>query len=161
MLNQVTKIWIALAFCLMLTSPSIAGDRMDINFEKGKTGSERGLEYEYSFSVRNAATGAPISDAEFMIATDMPAMPGAHHMPHVAGVPTGVPGKYRAKIDFDMAGKWSLILRFTKPQRDQIVLTDHIENYACEGASCKSDHGHMDHSPEHSKNTEKRKAHSH
>lgn len=145
----------------MVASPSIAGDRMDIEFEKGKTGSERGLEYEYSFSVRNAATGAPISDAEFMIATDMPAMPGAHHMPHVAGVPTGAPGEYRAKIDFDMAGKWSLILRFTKPQRDQIVLTDHIENYACADASCKSDHGHMNHQSKNNEGIHKHKNHTH
>lgn len=155
------KLWMAAVICMVFVVPSMAGERLAVEFEKGKTGAERGLEYEYSFTVRNAATGSPISDAEFMIATDMPAMPGAHHMPHVAGTPTKTPGEYRAKIDFDMAGKWSLILRFTKPHRDQVVLADHIDNYACADASCKSDHGHMNHSPEHSKNTEKRKAHSH
>ena len=35
-------------------------------------------------------------------------------------------GTYHATIDFVMAGAWNLILRFTKPHRDQLVLTDDV-----------------------------------
>ena len=48
-------------------------------------------------------------------------------MPHVTGEPTGEPGTYRAELDFDMPGEWNLILKFRKPNRDQVVISDMIE----------------------------------
>ena len=51
-------------------------------------------------------------------------------MPHRTGEPTGEPGTYKAAFDFDMPGEWNLILRFSKPSRDQVVISDMIERQA-------------------------------
>ena len=67
-----------------------------------------------------------VDDAEFIIATDMPDMPGAHHMPHVNGEPSSIPGTYTALLAFDMPGEWNLILKFNKPIRDQVVISEMI-----------------------------------
>ncbi len=144
LIRNFALIWI---LALLSAAPTWAGDRMAVEFQKNQTGSEKGLEYHYTFKVRNHMTGEAVSGAKFMIATDMPAMTGAHHMPHVAGKPTGNPGEYRATIDFDMAGKWSLILRFTSPHRDQIVVSDHIANYACKTPPCTAAGDHAGHHP--------------
>ena len=130
---------------IMAAVPVCAADRLSVDYRKAETGSDRGLEYQYTFTVRNQATGQAVSDAKFKIATDMPSMPGAHHMAHVEGAPTGNPGEYRATIDFDMAGEWSLILRFTKPHRDQVVLSDFVAGYICKAPTSAKEGGHQGH----------------
>lgn len=142
---------------LISAAPVRAADRLAVEFHKSETGSERGLEYSYTFKVSNQKTGEAVSGAEFVIATDMPAMPGAHHMPHVAGTPTGNPGEYRATIDFDMAGQWSLILRFTSPHRDQVVVSDHVAKYACKTPPCVAAGGRAVHEPKHQNHGAKHK----
>ena len=104
----------------------LSADRLKVEFSKTPTGAESGLAYEYSFTVTRQKSGEPVEGADFTIATDMPSMPGAHHMPHVKAEPAGKPGSYRARIDFDMTGGWNLILRFKKPHRDQVVITDEV-----------------------------------
>ena len=108
---------------------SMAGDRMAVEHSKQPTSAEGGLGYAYTFRVTKHGSGDPVDGAEFSIATDMPGMPGAHHMPHVTGEPTGEPGTYTSEIDFDMPGEWNLILRFSKPSRDQVVISDMIERH--------------------------------
>lgn len=103
-----------------------AADRLKVEFTKKPTDAKSGLGYEYTFTVRKLKSGEAVDGADFMIATDMPSMPGAHHMPHVKAEPGEAPGSYRAKIDFDMAGGWNLILRFKKPHRDQVVVSDEV-----------------------------------
>ncbi len=105
---------------------ALAADRLKVDFSKKPTDAKSGLEYEYTFTVTKRKSGEPVEGADFVIATDMPAMTGAHHMPHVKAEPGEKPGTYRAKIDFDMAGGWSLILRFKKPHRDQVVVSDEV-----------------------------------
>ncbi|MGI9385345.1 MAG: FixH family protein [Methyloligellaceae bacterium] len=119
----------AVVFGVTLCHPAAeatAADRLKVEFTKKPTDAKSGLEYEYTFTVKKLKSGETVSGADFMIATDMPAMPGAHHMPHVKGEPGETPGSYRAKIDFDMAGGWNLILRFKKPHRDQVVVSDEV-----------------------------------
>ena len=115
------------AAAILAHGVAIAGDRMMVRHSKQPTGAESSLGYEYTFKVTKHGSGDPVDGAEFSISTDMPSMPGAHHMPHVAGEPTGEPGTYKAELDFDMPGEWTLILRFSKPSRDQVVISDMIE----------------------------------
>ena len=122
---------------------TMAGDRMAVEHSKQPTGAESGLGYEYTFRVTRRGSGEPVDGAEFSIATDMPSMPGAHHMPHVTGEPTGEPGTYTGEIDFDMPGEWTLILRFSKPNRDQVVISDMIERQ-------RNGKGHAGHGTDHS-----------
>lgn len=103
-----------------------AGERMSVDYRKEPTTAKSGLAYRYTFTVTTLKDKEPVEEADFTIATDMPSMPGAHHMPHVKAEPGETPGTYHATIDFDMAGEWNLILRFSRPQRDQIVLNDEV-----------------------------------
>ena len=112
---------------LLAQSAVMAADRMMVQHSKQSTAAQSGLGYEYTFKVTKHGSGKPVDGAEFSIATDMPGMPGAHHMPHMTGEPTGEPGTYRAELDFDMPGEWNLILKFRKPNRDQVVISDMIE----------------------------------
>ena len=116
----------AAAAFLLMQGVAVAGDRMVVHHSRQPTGAESGLGYEYTFKVTRHGSGEPVVGAHFTIATDMPAMPGAHHMPHVTAEPAGGPGAYKAAFDFDMPGDWNLILRFGKPVRDQVVIPDTI-----------------------------------
>ena len=115
------------AVFLLAQSAVMAADRMMVQHSKQSTAAESGLGYEFTFKVTKHGSGDPVDGAEFSVSTDMPRMPGAHHMPPVAGEPTGEPGTYRAELDFDMPGEWNLILKFRKPSRDQVVISDMIE----------------------------------
>ncbi len=110
----------------LVPSAATAGERLMAEYTKEFTGSKSGLEYRYTIKVKIHKTGEPVAGAEFTIATDMPTMPGAHHRPPVKAEPGDHSGTYHATIDFVMVGAWNLILRFTKPHRDQIVLTDTV-----------------------------------
>ena len=128
---------------LLAQNAAMAGDRMMVRHSKQPAGGESGLGYEYAFKVTKHGSGEPVDGADFSISTDMPSMPGAHHMPHVAGEPTGEAGTYKATLDFDMPGEWNLILRFRKPNPDQVVISDMIEKQ--QGGTGRAGHG-MDHS---------------
>ena len=117
------------AASLLAQSAVMAADRMMVQYSKQATTAATGLGYEFTFKVTKHGSGDPVDGAEFSVSTDMPSMPGAHHMPPVAGEPTGEPGTYRAELDFDMPGAWNLILKFRKPNRDQVVISDMIEKH--------------------------------
>lgn len=105
-----------------------AAERLHAEFTKEPTGAASGLEYHYVIKV-TSSDGTPVEGAIFEISSDMPAMPGAHHMPHIAGKSADDPGVYHAKIDFVMPGEWRLVLRFEKPHRDVVVLNDMVDKY--------------------------------
>lgn len=123
-----------------------AGERIVVNYKKEATGGQSGLQYRYTFEVKTHKTKTPVEGAAFTVATDMPSMPGAHHMPHVTAEPGNVPGTYNATLDFDMAGGWNLILRFTKPRRDQIVVSDDVTKQPGRKGDSHEDHRHHHHS---------------
>ena len=124
--RRVVSIPVAVALLLAHGAAS-AGDRMAVQHTRQPAGVEGGLGYDYTFRVTKRGSGDPVDGAAFSIATDMPSMPGVHHIPHVTGEPTGEPGIYTAEIEFDMPGEWNLILRFSEPFRDQVVISDMIE----------------------------------
>ena len=76
---------------LLAQSGVMAADRMMVQHSKQSTAAESGLGYEYTFKVTKHGSGDPVDGAEFSIATDMPGMPGAHHMPPVTGSRPGSP----------------------------------------------------------------------
>lgn len=127
-MKTMRNLWVSalVAALALVPSAATAGERLMAEYTKEFTGSKGGLEHLYTIKVKIHKTGAPVAGAEFTIATDMPTMPGAHHMPPVKAEPGDHSGTYHATIDFVMVGGWNLILRFTKPHRDQIVLTDTV-----------------------------------
>ena len=69
------------AALLLAQSAVMAADRMLVQHSKQSTGAESGLGYEYTFRVTRHGSGDLVDGAEFSVSTDMPSMPGAHHMP--------------------------------------------------------------------------------
>lgn len=136
MLAHAFRILGVFAVVAVFAAPEIllATDRLMVHHSKQPTNAESGLEYEFTFKVMSHSTRDPIDGAAFTIATDMPSMPGAHHMPHVQGEPTGEPGTYKATLDFDMPGQWTLILKFEQPRRDQVVISDTIDHLSGDNA---------------------------
>ncbi|MCK0103239.1 FixH family protein [Pseudohalocynthiibacter sp. F2068] len=112
-------------------SPALARERLAAGFVKQITRSESGLEYSYNFVITNLSSGEPVNGVVMEVTTDMPAMPGAHHMPAKIAEPSGEPGMYIATIDFDMPGKWTLKLNISEPYRDIVTLSDTVEKYHC------------------------------
>ena len=121
---------LAIVGFLLVADSVWSADRLVVRHSKEATSAESGLNYEFTFRVLvrrgDSERLVSVDDAEFIIATDMPDMPGAHHMPHVNGEPSSIPGTYTALLAFDMPGEWNLILKFNKPIRDQVVISEMI-----------------------------------
>ena len=149
------------AFLFLLASfsfkgPVKAADRLMVDHSKKPIESPSGLAYKYTFKVKSHHGGKPVEGADFMVSTDMPAMPGAHHMPHVKNQPGHHPGTYTVKLDFDMPGEWNLILKFSKPHRDQVVIRETIKKHG-DKMGDKTDHSK--HKTGHSGHGHKKKKH--
>ena len=143
-------IWLA----FMLSAD--AADRLMVEYSKEPIASTSGLAYKYTFKVKSHHGGKPVEGADFMVSTDMPAMPGAHHMPHVKNQPGHHPGTYTVKLDFDMPGEWNLILKFSKPHRDQVVIRETIKK---NGDKMGDKTDHSKHKTGHSGHGHKKKKH--
>ena len=83
---------------------------------------DRKLIYDCVVTLTGKKSGKPIQGARFRVGADMPSMPGAHNVKPAAAEPMGEAGKYRATLHLDMTGEWALLLDFTKPDRDRVVL---------------------------------------
>ena len=95
------------------------------------------LVYDCVFTLKGKESGAPITDAEFMVGANMPSMPGAHSVRPVPAEPQAPPGSYRARITLEMTGEWALSLDFTKPRRDRLIRKLHFG-----GTSVQDGHKH-------------------
>ena len=134
--------------------PAKAADRLIVDHSKKPIDTTSGLGYEYTFKVKSHQSAKIVEGADFIVATDMPSMPGAHHMPHVRSEPGHHPGTYTIKLDFDMPGEWNLILKFSKPFREQVVIRDTVEK---QGASTGNKTDHSTHNMDHSGHSHKKK----
>ncbi len=106
------------------------------------------LVYDCMITVKAKKSGTPIADAEFKVGADMPSMPGAHNFRPVPAEPHGMPGMYRARLQLEMTGEWTLKLDFTKPNRDRVIKKLHFGGMAGHEASKSGvSHGgkHMGH----------------
>jgi hypothetical protein len=59
---------------------------------------------------------------EITVGADMPSMPMAHNVKPVKARPGKAPGEYRATLDLDMTGEWTVKLRLSGAVRDVLVL---------------------------------------
>jgi len=153
-IHKMIKSLIFFISVLYFTLPVKAADRLMVLHSKKPIGTSSGLAYEYTFKVKSHQSAKIVEGADFIVATDMPSMPGAHHMPHVRSEPGHHPGTYTIKLDFDMPGEWNLILKFSKPFREQVVIRDTVEKY---GASTGNKTDHSTHNMDHSGHSHKKK----
>ncbi len=82
---------------------------------------EHKLVYECAVSLVGRKSGRPLDGATLVIGADMPSMAMAHNVRPVTAVPTGQPGRYRARVELEMHGEWALRLDVSGPTRDRIV----------------------------------------
>ena len=81
-----------------------------------------GTDFVYDCLIRISQGGKPLSGAEVRVGADMPSMPMAHNVKPVKARPGKAPGEYRATLDLDMTGEWTVKLRLSGAVRDVLVL---------------------------------------
>ncbi len=102
---------------LLLASPALA-QRVEGELDCKSTGTE----FVYDCIIRLSRGGAPLSGAQLSVGAEMPSMPMAHNVKPVKAVPGKAPGEYRARLDLEMRGEWTVKLRISGPLRDQLIL---------------------------------------
>ena len=101
----------------VLASPAIA-QRVEAKLDCKFTGTD----FVYDCVIRLSRGGAPLSGAQVSVRADMPSMPMAHSVKPVKAAPGKAPGEYRARLDLEMRGEWTVKLRISGPLRDQLIL---------------------------------------
>jgi len=86
---------------------------------------DEALVHDCTFTLTDAANGAPIEDAAFTVHPMMPSMPMAHNVRPVEAVPGDAPGTYEARIPLEMTRTWRLELRLTAPH--EITLGNRLD----------------------------------
>ena len=79
-------------------------------------------DYLYDCTVKLARGGKPLPGLAVTISADMPSMPMAHSVKPVTAKTGKTPGEYEAKLDLEMMGEWTVMLRLGGPLRDQLTL---------------------------------------
>jgi hypothetical protein len=81
-----------------------------------------GADFVYDCVIHIKRGLEPVPHLNIVVGADMPSMPMAHNVKPVTARPGKEPGEYLAKLDLEMAGKWSVKLRVSGAVRDVLVL---------------------------------------
>jgi hypothetical protein len=114
---------VATLFSALLTLACLSGPAAAQRLQASATceATDDDLVYLCQFDITRS--GEALTGAAFTITPTMPAMPMAHNIPPVAAEEPCTAGRgYHAYLTLDMHGDWALVLDFTAPQRDRIVL---------------------------------------
>ena len=65
--------------------------------------------------------GSAVEGAQVMLGALMPSMPMAHTIKPMKAAPTGKPGEYRATLELEMLGVWSVEVDISGPLRDKVA----------------------------------------
>jgi len=106
---------------LSLSGGAAAGERAAA--EVACTATERRLVYDCNLVLTGKNSGMPLEGATVVVKAEMPSMPMAHNVPPVTAMPMGTAGHYRARIDLEMPGAWTLTIDVSGPTRDRLVKT--------------------------------------
>jgi hypothetical protein len=100
---------------LLLVSLAAWGQRTRAEMDCKSTGTD--FVYDCVIRLTPARPGIDIT-----VGADMPSMPMAHNVKPVKARPGRTPGEYRAILDLDMTGEWTVKLRLSGAVRDVLVL---------------------------------------
>jgi len=103
-----------------------------------------GKDFTYDCTVVLMRGSEPLQGAEVTVSADMPSMPMAHNVRPAKATPGARPGEYKARLELEMLGEWTVKLRLAGPVRDQIVV-----NYDFDSRGAKPSMGR--HKMEHKK----------
>jgi hypothetical protein len=65
--------------------------------------------------------GTAVEGAQVMLGALMPSMPMAHTIKPMRAEPTGKPGEYRATLELQMLGVWSVDVDISGPLREKVA----------------------------------------
>ena len=115
----------AVAFGLLLTlAAADAAERARADIACAPT--EPALVYDCTITLTRAGDGGPVENAEVTVGADMPSMPMAHTIRPVPAGPAGAPGRYRARLELEMTGEWTVRVDVNGPLRDRVVRRLHF-----------------------------------
>jgi len=108
-------------FCLRIVFLFLIITPVDKSLGKTKAdveckGTEEKLVYKCSIFLSEMKTKKKLDSALFVVAADMPSMPGAHNIKPVKAQNMGM-GMYHILLNLEMYGEWVLRMDFTKPRR--------------------------------------------
>lgn len=87
------------------------------------------LQYDCTIKLTNARTGAPLTKADLTVGAAMPSMPMAHNVRPVKATPIETPGTFRARIELEMHGDWTLQLDVAGGDvHDRVIKILHLED---------------------------------
>ena len=90
------------------------------------TPTDQVLVYDCMIMLTGRKSDRALDGVEFSLKADMSSMPMAHNVKPVKAMPTGEPGRYRARIELAMHGDWVLKLEISSPARDTIIHKMHF-----------------------------------
>jgi hypothetical protein len=109
--------WIlAAAFGAACSAPAPASLNAEISC---KPEAQR-LRARCTVALTERGTGRRVDGAAVTLHADMPSMPLSHHVRPVEARPVGE-GLYQASLELEMAGRWVISARVTKPVSDQFT----------------------------------------
>lgn len=65
--------------------------------------------------------GTPWDGVQLKLGAFMPSMPMAHSIKPVKAISTGAPGEYKATLELEMSGVWTVEVEFSAPVRDKVA----------------------------------------
>ncbi|HEV8309118.1 MAG TPA: FixH family protein [Methylomirabilota bacterium] len=68
-------------------------------------------------------TGRAVEGATVTLAAEMPSMPLLHRVRPVTAAPGPQPGTYQGTLELEMAGRWVVAVRISRPLNDQVTHT--------------------------------------
>ncbi len=77
--------------------------------------------------------GTPLNNAQVTLGALMPSMPMAHTIRPAKAAPTGNPGEYRATLELQMSGVWTVDIDVSGAVRDKVARNLQVEECAGNG----------------------------
>ena len=140
-MKHVCAVLAALAAGLLLTAPAPAGERADADVACEPAGEK--LVYDCLIMLKGRKSGAPLEGAAVTVKLDMPSMPMAHNVRPVEAMAGSMPGQYRARLELQMHGIWTLTLDVSGPTRDRVVRKLQFTSTMAGPAGAGMKHGKM------------------
>lgn len=102
------------------------GARMGLRVEVSSAPTEKQLQRLYTVDIVNRESKEPVEGAVLRLTAIMPSMPGAHNIRPVEAKPGSRPGRYSARLLFDMPGEWAVFVDVIRPVQDRVVYADTV-----------------------------------
>ena len=117
---------LALPIVMVSAGGGLAAD-VKAKAEVSCAAAQQPLEYDCTVKLFDRRSGEALTGVDVTVGADMPSMPMAHNVKPVKAVPGDAPGTYRARIELEMHGDWTVKVDLAGRVRDRIVKSIRFE----------------------------------